>query len=151
MLKTASGFLLLFLLLILPNTINAKVNVQISGNGEGASSNVQISSSTSTSNESSNDSSNSTDIRIETNGEVKEYHGTGDQNIVLQSENGKNTVSVTVNSSSAPSSLPGASSPVQPAASSSASPSPSPSADNKSGLIGFLKNELKIFLEFFKF
>jgi hypothetical protein len=56
------------------------------------SSNVKVNQSVSAT--SSSNQTGSTDIRIETNGKVKEYHGTGNQNVTISSEDGTNTASV---------------------------------------------------------
>lgn len=148
MLKTTSGFLTI-LLLILPRSASASVNVQVSGNGDGSNSTVSVESNTS-SPTSKNTYNNSTDIRIETNGEVKEYHGTGDQNITVQSGNGGNSVSVNTKGSSNPSSSPSASSSAQPSPTSSASPT-STAESKVQTLMEMIKKEIQSFLNLFKF
>jgi len=93
--KTALLFPFFILLLLIPQIAQANVNVNISDNKEGSKSNVSVNSNTSGSSSNTNNSgSNTTNIRIETNGEVKEYYGTGDEAINIQSSNGNNSVTV---------------------------------------------------------
>lgn len=149
MLKTTSGLLLLTLL-ILPKSVSASVDVQIYGNENGSDSNVTVKSNTSGSTQNSNNSSNTTDIRIETNGEIKEYHGTGDQNIKVESGNGSNSVSVNNKATSNPSSSPIASSSSQ--ASSAPTSAPTPDSENKAKtFLEMIKKEIQSFLNLFKF
>lgn len=84
------------MLLILPSTASAKVNVEISNNLDGSKNSVKVNSNTSNY-QSSNTPDSHTDIVINNNGEVKEYHGSG-EDINIQSGDGKSTVSVKNNS-----------------------------------------------------
>lgn len=78
-----AGFFLL-LLLLLPTSALAQVKVEILNNLEGSNNSVKVN---------SGSVNNQTDIRINNNGEVKEYHGEGG-NIELKSSDGKSSVSV---------------------------------------------------------
>jgi hypothetical protein len=98
-----------------------------------------INSSTNTGNNSSN---STTDIRIETNGEVKEYHGTGNQNVTLES--GNNSVKVInktdSNSQSSPESLSNKNTPnvtptLTPSLKSTLTPTPTPAINTLQNLI----------------
>lgn len=82
---------ILFILLFLPSSASAKVNVEVSNNLDGSSNNVNINSDTSGT--SYNTVNNQTNIRINNNGEIKEYHGNGG-NIDIRSDDGKSSVSV---------------------------------------------------------
>ena len=85
MLKTAAVlFLLTFLI---PSPAFANTDIDVSGNGSGSHSSVTVSNTASS-------GSNHTDIKMETNGEVKEYHGDG-TNIHLESGSGQNSVNIT--------------------------------------------------------
>lgn len=88
---------LFFMLLLLPQSVFASVTVDISNNGEGSSNDVSVKSDTASSRETSNNIDNTTDIKINNNGRVKEYHGK-DGNIELTSDDGKSSVSVKNNS-----------------------------------------------------
>ncbi len=81
MFKTA---LFLLLLLLFPATALAEVKVEILNNMEGSNNSVKVN---------SESVRNQTDITINNNGEVKEYHGEGG-NIELKSSDGKSSVSV---------------------------------------------------------
>ena len=83
-----------FFALIPPNSVLANINVEVSGNGEDSESKVIINSNVKSTTTTSQKSTGKTDIRIETNGEVKEYHGEGDVNINLESSGGNNSVSI---------------------------------------------------------
>lgn len=88
----------LFMLLFLPSAALAKVEVNISNNLEGSNNSVKINSDTGgNSYKSTNSTNNETNIIIESNGEKKEYHGSGTGNIELKSSDGKNSVTVNNN------------------------------------------------------
>lgn len=92
--------LLLLLLFLIASPVSAAsdVRVNISDNLEGSTNKVQIDSNTGgVKQSSSNNYSNSTSIKINQNGEVKEYNGS-DGNINIQSSDGKTSVSVKNNS-----------------------------------------------------
>src|SRR5690606_13071194 len=92
--------LLLFLILFLAAPVNAAsdIKVNITDNLEGSTNKVQIKSNTGNIKQSSsNNYSNTTSIKINQNGEVKEYNGS-DGNINIQSSDGKTSVSVQNNS-----------------------------------------------------
>lgn len=86
--------ILLLGLLIIPQIALADVNVQISGNGPGAKSEVSIENNINSKTTTTQKSTGKTDIRIETNGEVKEYHSEGNESVYLESGNGNNSVSI---------------------------------------------------------
>lgn len=86
--------LISFLVISKPVSANTSVNVSNNGSNSQVKINNVINSSNSTS---TNTSNTTTDIRIETNGEVKEYHGTGNQNINIESSDGKNSVKINNN------------------------------------------------------
>lgn len=89
--------IILFLtLLVLPTVAFADVKVEISNNLEGSDNNVKVNSNTSSNNGSSGSMDNQTSIRINNNGEVKEYKGNG-SNVELKSSDGKSSVSVNTN------------------------------------------------------
>lgn len=121
--------LLTLLMLFVARTAQASTNIEISGNSEGSTSNVSVSSNTSSSNNSSNTSESKTDIRVETNGEVKEYHGTGNNNVTVESSNGQNKVTVT-NQANISNHSPSPSPSPSHTASTSASPSASPNIES---------------------
>jgi hypothetical protein len=86
---------IIFCFLLLPKSTYANVNVNISNNSSGSNSQVNIKNEVnSTTNTGSNTSNTKTDIRIETNGEVKEYHSTGNENIKIESGDSKNSVKI---------------------------------------------------------
>lgn len=90
--------IVVLLLLVSPRLVLASVNVDISGNAEGSKSKVIVESNVKSSTTTSQNSTNRTDIRIETNGEVKEYHGSG-ESVHIESGDGNNSVSVRNDSS----------------------------------------------------
>lgn len=88
---------LIFMLLVLPSSALAKVEVNILNNGEGSTNSVKVNSNTSSNQNSSNTFDNETRIKINSNGEEKEYYGS-DGVINMQSSDGKTTVNVNNNS-----------------------------------------------------
>lgn len=83
-------------LLLCPLPVQANTDVVVSNNGAGSRSEVNIKNEVNTTTSTStNNSDVKTDIRIETNGEVKEYHSTGDDDVTVESSNGNNRVQVT--------------------------------------------------------
>lgn len=74
--------------------VRASVNVDISNNAAGSSNRVNVNSTTQNAN-------SKTDVRVETNGEVKEFHTQGDEDVNYQSDDG--SVKVNVNNATAPS------------------------------------------------
>lgn len=85
---------LLVLLVVVPS-ISAKVSVNISNNvGGNSSSKVEVNSSSQVVAESINNSSIKTRIRIESNGEVKEYNSDTPENVSIQSTDGSAKVNV---------------------------------------------------------
>lgn len=74
--------------LIAPITAYADTSVDISNNGEGSTNRVEIN------NQANTGSESSTDVTIETNGQVKTFHAQGNQNINWQSDNGNNQIHV---------------------------------------------------------
>ncbi len=86
--------LVIFLLLVTPVNAATEVRVNISGNLDGSTNKVQINSNTETVQQSPNNNyNNSTSVRIEQNGQVKEYNGS-DGNVNIRSSDGKSSVSV---------------------------------------------------------
>lgn len=152
--------ILLFTLLILPKNALAEVKVEISNNLDGSNNNVHVNSDTSSNNHYSGDVQSQTTIKINNNGEVKEYKGNG-ENVELKSSDGKSSVSVNTNGAT--------NNPVQSSAkvnsktnitvnsnTSDASPSSTPEAtvagvttqntdenEDKPGLLEFIKRQFK--------
>lgn len=112
--KTTKLFIISILtstvLLTLPKLTQAanEIKIDISNNGEGSNNSVSVNSSSSFSSSSQSSSNTQTDIRIESNGEVKEYHSNKPENIDIQSTDGKSKVTITnqTNSSTSPSPSP---------------------------------------------
>ncbi len=69
-------------------------SVNISNNAEGSRSQVSVESHVESNSSSEVSSSTKTDIRIESNGEVKEYHSDKPEDISIQSDDGKVQVEV---------------------------------------------------------
>ena len=84
---------LVSLFLLSPQQALASINVEVSGNGPGSKSEVSVESNIKSSTK-NDKSTNRTDIRIENNGEVEEFHGEGNVNVKLESGNGNNSVSI---------------------------------------------------------
>jgi hypothetical protein len=81
--------------LLLPVTSFATTSVNISNNDNGSTNRVSIINGQNTSNSASvNQSQGTTDIKIESNGQVKEYHSSGNQDINVSSNDGKSSVSI---------------------------------------------------------
>lgn len=156
----------LFMMLFLPATVSAKVDVNISNNLEGTNNTVDINSNTSGGETSG--VRNQTDIVINNNGQVKEYHGT-DSRIEINSDDGKSSVNINNNSATSTkaqnlkSGVTSSTSVVvnSNTLDSTASAAPSPEAtvagvfmqkkenESVSGLWGFIKREFDKLLELF--
>lgn len=141
----------IFLLLALfcPTLVLARVNVEISNNGPGSKSSVNVESQINSSTSTKNSINNQTDIKIESNGEVKEYHGS-DENIRLESGNGNNSVSVRsniTNENSYKSASPSAS--ISPQPSTSAEPDKPEEKNPTLSLLDIIKREVESFLNLF--
>ncbi len=93
--------LLPVLAMIFPKMALANVSVNVSGNGPGATSNVSVNNSQSGSMLSQSSSNTTTNIRIENNGEVKEFRSEDDGNFHVESSDGTSKVDVTNQSNSA--------------------------------------------------
>lgn len=80
----------IILTLLLAGSAFAEVNtdINVSNNGSNSSSHVTVNNSVNSSSNSTNTSDSHTDIKIETNGEVKEYHSDDPGSISVQSDNG---------------------------------------------------------------
>lgn len=85
--------IVVLLLLISPKSSFASITVDVLGNGEGSKSKVTVESNVKSSTTTNQNFKSTTDIRIETNGEVKEYHG-NDESIHIESGDGNNSVSI---------------------------------------------------------
>jgi hypothetical protein len=72
--------------------LTSTINVNTEANGGQASSTVHQTIQSNSTNTSSNTSR--TDIHMETNGEVKDYHSEGDDDVTINSGNGNNSVSI---------------------------------------------------------
>ena len=85
-----------FTLISITHYTYAQVNnsVNVSNNGSGSTSNVQIHNSVNASNTSSSTNNTSTHIRIETNGQVKEYDSSQPGDVNIQSDDGTSQVHV---------------------------------------------------------
>lgn len=82
-------------LLYIPSCVNAatsNVTVRTEGN---SSASVSVKNSVTSSSTSTNSLNTKTDIRVETDGEVQEYHSRGNDNVTIESGNGTNSVRVT--------------------------------------------------------
>lgn len=73
--------------------VRATVSVDVSNNGSGSNNQVNINTNTQYPN-------STTDVRVETNGDVKEFHTQEDEDINYQSDDGSVTVNVNNSSSS---------------------------------------------------
>lgn len=89
--------IIITLFLLVPTQVSASINVEITGNGPGSTSEVITQNNVNSKTTSIQKSAGKTDIRIETNGEVKEYHGEGNTNVILESGDGNNSVSIKSN------------------------------------------------------
>lgn len=134
-------FILLPVLVIFPQIAFADIDVQISGNGPGSKSEVSIESNVKSSTTNSQNSTGKVDIRIETNGEVKEYHGEGNTSIHIESSSGNNSVSIINNASGSG----------QQSASDSASVSAElkQETDGNFNIVEFIKNQFEILINIF--
>lgn len=93
--KKAALLLLSVLTLIFPQAALASVSVEISGNGKGSTNTVNVQQSQSGSSVHQSSSSNiKTDIRVESNGEIKEYHSQSGGDIHVESSDGHSQVDV---------------------------------------------------------
>lgn len=132
------------LLMVVVKNSYANTNVEIKGSGEGSSSHVSVSNSVHSSTSSQSTSQNRTDIRMETNGQVKEYHGNGNEDIQMNSDGGENSVSFT-NKTSTPS--------ASPTATASANATPSANSQIKRethfDLFEYLGEKFKLFMKIF--
>lgn len=135
---------LFFMLLLLPTTALANsVNISVTGNEDGSSNSVKYNSNTSTNYQSSGTSKNETHIKINDNGEVKEYHGSG-EDVHLQSSSGKTTVKVDNNSvtnNPSPASSSKVTSKTNITVNSTTAQSPSPSAGTEASVAGVFKDD----------
>ncbi len=155
-------FTLLLLILVLPKQTFAEIKVDISNNMEGSSNNVTVNSSNGSNKQNSNSGNTQTNIRINNNGEIKEYKG-NDGKVEIKSEDGKSSVSVNTtgvsnNSTQTQSNVSTktnvvVNSDTNEEASPSSSPtlsSPLPEAESiKPGLLEFIKREIKQIFELF--
>lgn len=152
----------LLLLFINPREVFGSVDVTISGNGESSSSRVSIKNNVSNSTKGEDSSDSSVDIRIETDGEVKEFHGKGNQDIKLESGNGKNSVSIFNNSSGSQTSSSNSFSSNTSVSTkvnkeeSSSSPTPNSSKSTQkkeedNSLFDFIKREIELIFSLFSF
>ncbi len=93
--KYAPYFLLwATLLFFLSQKAHAEIKVEISGNDEGSSSRVEVRSNVHSSSQNNSSSQVRTEIRIESNGQVKTYRSDKPEDIHVQSEDGKAQVHV---------------------------------------------------------
>lgn len=154
-------FTLLFLILVLPKQVYAEIKVDISNNMDDSSNNVTINSDNGSNNKNSNSGSNQTNIRINNNGEIKEYKGNDDK-VEIRSEDGKSSVSVNTtgvsnNSTRTESNVSTKTNVVVNSDTNEASPSSSPTISSplpkaesvKPGLLEFIKREIKQIFELF--
>lgn len=98
------------MLLMIASPVRAAtdVKINISESIEGSSNKIDISSNSENSEQTSNSYEGSTSIRINQNGEVKEYKGSG-SNVDLKTSDGKSSVSIHNNQEGSPRNWPSAS------------------------------------------
>ena len=139
-------FLIIFAAFLFPKSSiasTASTNVSISNNAEGSNNNVNVVNEVNTSVNTGGGGESRTDIRIETNGEVKEYHGTGDEDVTIESGNGNNSVRVTNKSGSQSSATISESKDSSPSSTPKLSPTPTPKDKSEISYIKSLINQIR--------
>lgn len=92
--KFVLGSIATLSLIFMAKVALANVSVEVSSNNAGSSSNVSINNNVVSNSNSQTTSKTKTDIRIESNGELKEYHSEDGGSVSIESSDGKAKVNV---------------------------------------------------------
>jgi len=95
----AASLLLFTLFLSIPPSVFAETNVNVSGNGEGSHTSVSVTNNVNSTSNSTTTSNSKTHVRIETNGEVKEYNSENGGSVHIESDDGTAKVNINNNGS----------------------------------------------------
>jgi DNA-binding protein YbaB len=93
--KTAFVLSTLAVAASLPTSALAATTVSVSNNGGNSSATVNVQNSFNSTSNSTNTTTSNTKVRIETNGEVKEYESSSGEDVHMESEDGTSKVNIT--------------------------------------------------------